>query len=178
MLADRDVIIFVYEVPFIFWHYINVGEVSWITLKTLLQSAMELLQNCNSFVYFKVRWTVITNCDSFFITKWDTVYYILRQVLQSAINLLQIATGITKCDDYNKLRQYSPSLPILHLITLGKVIIITTTTIIILRINAEKINTNKYAISLLCSCEKKILNKFRLAGIFAGIRVQHSSQLS
>ena len=28
MLADRDVIIFVYEVPFIFWHYINVGEVS------------------------------------------------------------------------------------------------------------------------------------------------------
>ena len=26
--ADRDVIIFVYEVPFIFSHYINVGEVS------------------------------------------------------------------------------------------------------------------------------------------------------
>ena len=44
VLADRDVIIFVYEVPFIFWHYINVGEVSWITLKTLLQSAIELLQ--------------------------------------------------------------------------------------------------------------------------------------
>ena len=39
-----DVIIFVYEVPFIFWHYINVDEVSWITLKKLLQSAMELLQ--------------------------------------------------------------------------------------------------------------------------------------
>ena len=44
VLADRDVILFVYEVTFIFWHYINVGEVSWITLKTLLQSAMELLQ--------------------------------------------------------------------------------------------------------------------------------------
>ena len=42
MLAD--VIIFVYEVPCIFWHYINVDEVSWITLKKLLQSAMELLQ--------------------------------------------------------------------------------------------------------------------------------------
>ena len=42
MLAD--VIIFVYEVPCIFWHYINVDEVSRITLKTLLQSAMELLQ--------------------------------------------------------------------------------------------------------------------------------------
>ena len=42
MLADA--IIFVYEVPYIFWHYINVDEVSRITLKTLLQSAMELLQ--------------------------------------------------------------------------------------------------------------------------------------
>ena len=36
----------------------------------------------------------------------DTVYYKLRQVLQSAMDLLQIATGITKCDDYYKLRQY------------------------------------------------------------------------
>ena len=26
-------------------------------------------------------------------------------LLQSAMNLLQIATGITKCDDYYKLRQ-------------------------------------------------------------------------
>ena len=42
MLAD--VIIFVYEVPCIFWHYINVDKVSRITLKTLLQRAMELLQ--------------------------------------------------------------------------------------------------------------------------------------
>ena len=42
MLAD--VIIFVYEVPRIFWHCINVDEVSLITLKKLLQRAMELLQ--------------------------------------------------------------------------------------------------------------------------------------
>ena len=42
MLAD--VIIFVYEVPCVFWHNINVDEVSLITLKKLLQSAMELLQ--------------------------------------------------------------------------------------------------------------------------------------
>ena len=42
MLAD--VIIFVYEIPCIFWRYINVDEVSLITLKKLLQSAMELLQ--------------------------------------------------------------------------------------------------------------------------------------
>ena len=68
---------------------------------------MELLQIATAYtVYYKVRWTVITNCDSFFITKCDTVYYKLWQVLISAIDLLQIATGITKCDDYYKLRQY------------------------------------------------------------------------
>ena len=39
-----DVIIFVYEVPCIFWRYINVDEVSLITFKKLLQSAMELLR--------------------------------------------------------------------------------------------------------------------------------------
>ena len=38
-----DLIIFVYKVPCIFLHYINVDEVSWITLKNLSQSAMELL---------------------------------------------------------------------------------------------------------------------------------------
>ena len=54
-----------------------------------------------------MRWTVVTNCDTFFNTKCDTVYYKLRQVLQSAMDLLQIATGITKCDDYYKLRQYN-----------------------------------------------------------------------
>ena len=43
MLADV-ISIFVYELPYIFWHYINVDEVSLITLKTLLQSTMELLQ--------------------------------------------------------------------------------------------------------------------------------------
>ena len=76
-----DVIIFVYEVPCIFWRYINVDEVSWVTLKKLSQSAIELLQNatkCDSLVYYKVRWTIITN--------WDTVYYKrLRQVLESAM---------------------------------------------------------------------------------------------
>ena len=58
-----DVIIFVYEVPYIFWHYINVDEVSRITLKTLLQSAMELLQIA----------TGITKCDGF-ITNCDRYY--------------------------------------------------------------------------------------------------------
>ena len=39
--------------------------------------------------------------------RWN--YYKLRQLslLQSAMDLLQIATGITKFDDYYKLRQYT-----------------------------------------------------------------------
>ena len=84
-----DAIISVNEVPFISRHYINVDEVSWITLKKLLQSAPHFVTNCDSLVYYKV--TVITNCDSFFITKGDMVYYKLRQVLQSAMI-------ITNCD--------------------------------------------------------------------------------
>ena len=43
MLRASDVIIFVYEVPRIFWRQ-NIDKVSLITLKKLLQSAMELLQ--------------------------------------------------------------------------------------------------------------------------------------
>ena len=64
-----------------------------------------IITNCDRLVYYKVRWTVVANCDSFFITKCDAVYYKLRQVLQSATDLLQIATGITKCDGYYKLRR-------------------------------------------------------------------------
>ena len=45
-------------------------------------------------------------------------YYKLRQVLQSAMDLLQIATGITNCDDYYKLRQYRRSY--MYAITQGK----------------------------------------------------------
>ena len=44
-----------------------------------------IIKNCDSLVYYKARRTVITNCDSFFITKCYTVYYKLRQVLQSAM---------------------------------------------------------------------------------------------
>ena len=89
-----DVIIFVYEVPFIF-------------SQKIITKYDGIITNCDSLVYYKVRWTVNTNCDGFFITKCDTVYYKLRQVLQSAMDLLQIVTGITKCDDYHKLRQYT-----------------------------------------------------------------------
>ena len=50
----------------------------------LLQSAMVC--------YYKVR---------------QLFYYKVRQVLQSVTILLQSATGITKCDDYYKVRQYN-----------------------------------------------------------------------
>ena len=59
---------------------------------------------CPPTIYFK------------FITKCDKCYYKVRQLfllqsataflLQSATILLQSATGITKCDDYYKVRQY------------------------------------------------------------------------
>ena len=79
-----DVIIFVQKVPFIFWHYVNVDEVSRITLKKLLQSAMELLQIATA--------QFITKCDG--------------QLLQIATAfLLQSATRfITNCDRYYKER--------------------------------------------------------------------------
>ena len=60
------------------WNYSNLRQLS------LLQSAMDS--------YYKLR--------QLFITKCDAVYYKLRQVFQSAMNLLQIATGITKCDEF------------------------------------------------------------------------------
>ena len=59
------------------------------------------------FFYYKVRWSVITKCDNFFITKCDKCYYKVRQILQSVTILLQSATGITKCDHYYKVRQYN-----------------------------------------------------------------------
>ena len=73
-----DVMIFVYEVPCIFWRYINVDEVSLITLKKLLQSAMELLQSAMDSCY-KLR---------------QLYYYKVRH------DLLQIATGITECGGF------------------------------------------------------------------------------
>ena len=55
-----------------------------------------------------MRELVITKCNSYFITKCDKCYYKVRQVLQSVTILLQSATGITKCVDYNKVRQNTP----------------------------------------------------------------------
>ena len=52
---------------------------------------MELLQTATAWFITKCDGQLYTNCDSFFITKRDTVYYKLRQVLQSAMI-------ITNCD--------------------------------------------------------------------------------
>ena len=108
MLAD--VIIFVYEVPCIFWRYINVDEVSLITLKKLLQSAMELLQiatasfitKCNGQLLqiataflLQSATRFITNCDRYYKVRW--IYYKLRQVLQSAMI-------ITNCDSTTSIK--------------------------------------------------------------------------
>ena len=64
---------------------------------------MELLQIATAFL-LQIATQFITSCDRYYKLRW--IYYKLRQVLQTAMDLLQIATGITKCHDYYKLRQY------------------------------------------------------------------------
>ena len=73
------------------------------SISSLLQSATSVITKCDSFFYYKVRWSVIRKCGSFFITKCDKCYYKVRQVLQSA-------TIITKCDSTgNSLRDLQNS---------------------------------------------------------------------
>ena len=67
---------------------------------------MELLQIAIAQFITKCDGQLLQLATAFFITKCDTVYYKLRQELQRAMDLLPIVTGITKCDDYYKLRQY------------------------------------------------------------------------
>ena len=72
--------------PCIFWHYINVDEVSLITLKKLLQSAMELLQIATA--------QFITKCDG------QLLQIATAFLLQSATRYITNWTGITKCDGF------------------------------------------------------------------------------
>ena len=58
----------------------------------------KFITKCDGLFHYKVLWSVITKCDK--------CYYKVRQVLQSVTILLHSATGITKCDDYYKVRQY------------------------------------------------------------------------
>ena len=58
VLADVTSI-FVYEVPCISWRYINVDEVSLITLKKLLQSAMGLLQIATVHTYARKKYATV-----------------------------------------------------------------------------------------------------------------------
>ena len=107
-----DVIIFVYEVPCILWHYINNDEVTLITLKKVLQSAMELLQIATAYFItkrdgqllqiataFLLQSTTrfITNCDRYYKVRW--IYYKLRQVLQSAMIIMNCDSThlLSKC---------------------------------------------------------------------------------
>ena len=56
----------------------------------------KFITKCDSLFYYKMRWSVITKYDSFFITKCYKCYnYKVRQLLQSATNLLQSATEHT-----------------------------------------------------------------------------------
>ena len=72
---------------------------------------------CPPTIYFKF----ITKCDKcyykvrqlFLLQSAMVCYYKVRQLFYYKVRqvLLQSATGITKCDDYYKVRQYSRPLP-------------------------------------------------------------------
>ena len=76
--------------PFVFWHYILVDEVSRITLKKLSQSQKPAPDKVR-WNYYKLRQVsllqsatrFITNCDRYYKERW--IYYKLRQVIQSAM---------------------------------------------------------------------------------------------
>ena len=88
-----DVITFVYEVATIIPLFWSPDGVSWITLKK----------------YYKVRWNYYKLRQLSILQSAMDSYYKLRQLFYFKVRhcLLQIATGITKCDDYYKLRQLS-----------------------------------------------------------------------
>ena len=76
----------------------GIDEVSLITLKILLQGAMELVQIATAYFITKCDGQLLQIATAFsFIPKCDTVYCKLRQVLQSAMI-------ITNCDRYYKVR--------------------------------------------------------------------------
>ena len=58
--------------------------------------------------YYKVRWNYYKLRHLSLLQSAMDSYYKLRQLFYYKVQhgLLQIATGITKCDDYYKLRQY------------------------------------------------------------------------
>ena len=66
------------------WHLLLGLLVLRPSISSLLQSATSVITKCDSFFYYKVRWSVITKCDK--------CYYKVRQVLQSVTILLQSAT--------------------------------------------------------------------------------------
>ena len=68
-------------------------------------------QNKSQKIYYRLRWTVITNCDNFFITNCDEVYYKLRQLLQSAM----IITNWDTTNTLSSIRSIWSSIVIMHL---------------------------------------------------------------
>ena len=58
--------------------------------------------------YYKVRWSYYKMRKLSLLQSAMDSYYKLRQLFYYQVRhgLLQIATDITKCDDYYKLRQY------------------------------------------------------------------------
>ena len=95
-------------------HYSKISErnfkflrqYSLLGLLVLRPSISSLLQSATAFFTTNCDGLLLQSATAFFITKCYKCYYKVQQVLQSLTILLQSATGITKCDDYYKVRQY------------------------------------------------------------------------
>ena len=59
--------------------------------------------NYSSKVYYKVRWQLLQSATAFFITKCDNL---LLQLSATAILLQSVASVVTKCDRYYKVRRF------------------------------------------------------------------------
>ena len=60
-------------------------------------------------VYYKVRQVLLQSATAFLLQSVMACYYKVRQLFYYKVRqvLLQSATGITKCDDYYKVGQYT-----------------------------------------------------------------------
>ena len=76
------------------WHFVILEKIP----KKLLQSLMN---------YYKLRYLSLARWTAGYYKLQHLFHYTLRQVSESAMDLLQIVTVITKCDDYSKLRQHN-----------------------------------------------------------------------
>ena len=106
---------------FFWWHVTGsfMSFIKWFPLVTWLIKAekfitedMHVWPKKIIHVYNKVLWNYYKLRQVSLLQSATYSYYKLRQLFHYKVRhgLSQVATGITKCDDYYKLRQYTPQI--------------------------------------------------------------------